>query len=285
MTLRPCKSPIIVNKRGKIGRMTVASPSSGPNTPLTQKNKPIISLGDVIRAPFKHSPGFLSTLSVKLCAALGSRTLVKVDGIENLQGENDPFIVVLNHNQKLEALSVPGLLMYLRDGKMIHFLADWNFCLVPGVWLFYHYGQVITIARKPAKPRFLNVFKPLFTSRESGFSQAQKALAEGRSVGIFPEGTTNRHPTELLKGFSGVAQLSLNANAAVLPIGIQFPEHDQTKPIPEHIPMALNIGRPMRPQPIEGKPKLEEIRAWHRQIMTAIADLSGKSWQPQNRRK
>ena len=285
MTLRPCRRPTIESRHGETGEMTVAPSSSGPKTPTKQKNQRIFSFGDVIRAPFKNSPGFLSSVSVKLCAALGTRTLVKVDGLENLQAENDPFIVVLNHNQKLEALSVPGVLMYLRDGKMIHFLADWNFCLVPGVWLFYHYGQVITIARKPAKPHFLNIFKPLFTSRESGFSRAQTALAEGRCVGVFPEGTTNRHPTQLLKGFSGAAQLSLKAQAPVLPIGIQFPDHDRTKPIPEHIPMSLNIGRPMRPKPVEGKPKLEEIRAWHRQIMTAIADLSGKSWQPQNRRK
>ncbi len=245
----------------------------------------IVSLGDVYRAPFVNSPGLGATLFVKLCAALGTRTLVQVEGVENLKKENDPVIIVLNHSQKLEALSVPGILMYLRDGKMVHFLADWNFCLVPGVWLFYHFGQVITIARKPAKPRFLNVFKPLFTSKEPGFGRAQTALAEGRSVGIFPEGTTNRHPTKLLKGFSGAAQLSLQTQVPILPVGIQFPDHDKTKPIPEFIPMALKIGRPMQPQAIKGKPKLEEIRVWHRQIMAAIADLSGKSWQPQNRRK
>ena len=265
--------------------MTATNSPVSSESAKSLKQRRIISLGDVYRAPFDKSPATLSTLCIKLCAALGSRTLVQVDGVENLKEENDPVIIVLNHSQKLEALSVPGILMYLRDGKIVHFLADWNFCLVPGVWLFYHFGQVITIARKPAKPRFLNVFKPLFTSREPGFGRAQTALAEGRSVGIFPEGTTNRHPTKLLKGFSGAAQLSLQTQVPILPIGIQFPDHDKTRPIPEHIPMALKIGRPMQPQAVKGKPKLEEIRAWHRQIMTAIADLSGKTWQPQNRRK
>ena len=265
--------------------MSTQPPSTPSKSTLPMAKRRLVSLADVYRAPFPYSPGLLNKIAVKTCALFGSRTLVAVEGEEHLQMNNDPMIVVLNHSQKLEALTVPGILIYLRGGRMIHFLADWNFCLVPGVWLFYHYGQVITIARKPAKPRFLNVFKPLFTSREPGFSRAQTALEEGRSVGIFPEGTTNRHPTKLLKGFSGAAQLSLQTQVPILPIGIQFPDHDKTKPIPEWIPMALKIGSPMKPQKTEGKPKLEEIRAWHRQIMAAIADLSGKSWQPQNRRK
>ncbi len=247
--------------------------------------KPLFSLADIWRQPTPNSPGFLCTLSIKLCAALGTPYVVSLEGLENLDPKHDPLIVVLNHNQKLEALYVPGLLMTLRDLKPIHFLADWNFCLVPGVWLFYHFGQVITIARKPAKPRFLNVFKPLFTSKEPGFARAQKALEAGRSVGIFPEGTTNRNPTELLRGFNGAAQLSLATQVPVLPIGLRFPGHDPSKPIPEMIPVAIKIGKPMVPAPVTGKPKLEEIRHWHRQIMTTIADLSGKSWQAKNRRK
>lgn len=259
--------------------------STGESSSVSLPPKRLVSLGDVFRAPFSNSPNWGATLAVKTCAAVGSRLLVSIQGEENLQATNDPFIAVLNHSQKLEALYVPGLLIYLRQGKIIHFLADWNFCLVPGVWLFYHYGQVITIARKPAKPRFLNVFKPLFTSREPGFARAQKALEAGRPVGIFPEGTTNRHPTKMLRGFNGAAQLSLQTGVPILPIGIQFPSHDTSRPIPEWIPMGLNIGSPMTPPKINGKAKLEEIRSWHRQIMTAIADLSGKTWQPQNRRK
>ena len=254
--------------------------------PTSSSNgRPLVSFTDLVRTPFPHSPGFLSTLAVKTCAAVGARFVVEISGQEHLHPDNDPFIVVLNHNQKLEALYVPGILIHLRKGKIIHFLADWNFCLVPGVWLFYHWGHVITIARKPAKPRFLNIFKPLFTSREPGFTRAERALAEGRPIGIFPEGTTNRNPTRLLKGFSGAAQLSLQTQVPVLPIGIRFPNHDRTKPIPECIPVSLNIGAPLDPQPVSGKPKLDQIRAWHRQIMTTIADLSGKTWQPQNRRK
>ncbi|MCS1411319.1 MAG: hypothetical protein M2R45_04518 [Verrucomicrobia subdivision 3 bacterium] len=265
--------------------MTIANTSADSSSPAESIYERVVRLGDVWRRRYTQAPSALSALSVKICASLGTQLLTNMEGGEHLHSENDPFIVVLNHNQKLEALYVPGLLMHLRQGKMIHFLADWNFCLVPGVWLFYHFGQVITIARKPAKPRFLNVFKPLFTSCEPGFARAQRALQEGRSIGIFPEGTTNRDPKNLLRGFNGAAQLSLQTQAPILPIGIRFPYHDPSKPIPEFIPMSLKIGHPMHPQPVDGKPKLEEIRGWHRQVMEMIGDLSGKSWQPRNRRK
>lgn len=244
-----------------------------------------ISLGDVWRATYRQSPGWISAFAVRICASIGARLLVKIEGAENLRTENDPFIVVLNHSQKLEALYLPGVLMHLRKGKIIHFLADWNFCLVPGVWFFYHFGQAIPVARKAAKPRFLNAFKPLFVRREPGLSRACRALKSGRSVGIFPEGTTNRDPKTLLQGSRGAAQLSLQTQSPILPIGVRFPFHDPASPIPECIPASLCAGKPMPPPPVNGKPSLREICGWHRQIMEAVAGLSGKSWQSRNRRK
>ncbi len=244
-----------------------------------------ISLGDVWRATYRQSPGCVSAFAVRICASIGSRLLVEIEGAENLRAENDPFIVVLNHSQKLEALYLPGVLMHLRQGKIIHFLADWNFCLIPGVWFFYHFGQAIPVARKPAKPRFLNAFKPLFVSREHGLSRARRALEARRSVGIFPEGTTNRDPKTLLRGSRGAAQLSLQTQSPILPIGVCFPFHDPASPIPECIPTSLCIGKPMPPPPVNGKPSIREICGWHRQIMETVAGLSGKSWQSQNRRK
>lgn len=244
-----------------------------------------IRIREIIASSYPHSPAFLSKCVVKMCAALGACFLMRIEGEENITRAPDPFIAVLNHNQKLEALFVPGLLMHLRDGRILHFIADWNFCLVPGVWFIYYYAQVIAIARKPAKPRFLNVFKPLLTSRESGFARAQKMLAEGRSVGVFPEGTTNRNPTQLLRGFHGAAQLSLQTQTPILPIGITFPQHDKTKPILECIPMQLHIGSLMSPPKIKGKARLVQIRSWHSEVMRAIAGLSGKAWQVHNQRQ
>ena len=244
-----------------------------------------ISLGDVWRATYRQSPGWINAFAVRICASIGARLLVEIEGAENLRAENDPFIAVLNHSQKLEALYLPGVLMHLRKGKVIHFLADWNFCLVPGVWFFYHFGQAIPIARKSAKPRFLNTLKPLFVSREPGLSRARRALESGRSIGIFPEGTTNRDPKTLLQGNRGAAQLSMQTQSPILPIGVCFPFHNSAAPIPECIPMSLRVGKLMFPSPVKGKPNLREICGWHRQIMETVASLSGKSWQAHSRRK
>lgn len=244
-----------------------------------------LSLGDVWGTTYRQSPDFISALAVRICASIGARWLVEIEGAENLRAENDPFIVVLNHSQKLEALYLPGVLMHLREGKIIHFLADWNFCLIPGVWFFYHFGQAIPIARKPAKPRFLNAFKPLFVGREPGFSRARRALERRGSVGIFPEGTTNRDPKTLLQGSRGAAQLSLQTQSPILPIGVRFPFHNSAAPIPECIPMSLRVGKLMFPTPVKGKPNLREVCGWHGQIMETVAALSGKSWQAHSRRK
>ena len=67
----------------------------------------------------------------------------------------DPFILVLNHNTKLEALLLPAFFLHARQGKALHFIADWNFKLVPGVAGIYRAGDVITLDRKPARPRWL----------------------------------------------------------------------------------------------------------------------------------
>ena len=55
--------------------------------------------------------------------------------------------MVLNHSQRSEAILIPGLFFFLRDGKRVHFMADWNFCLFPPVAILYRCAQVITLAR------------------------------------------------------------------------------------------------------------------------------------------
>ena len=56
-----------------------------------------------------------------------------VYGAGPLLSAPDPFILAVNHTQYAEALIIPTLMMFLRGGKPIHFLSDWNFLLIPGV--------------------------------------------------------------------------------------------------------------------------------------------------------
>ena len=250
------------------------------SSPITRR---VPSWSEIWTRRYRHSPCLGTSLATRIGATLGKRWLLGIEGGADYRPENDPYIAVLNHSQKLEAIFLPSFLFHLREGGVIRFMGDWNFCLVPPVWFFYHFGRVITVARKPARPRFLNIFKPWFVQRGSGLLQARRTLEEGGSIGLFPEGTTNRNPGELLPGFSGAARLSLQTGVPVLPIGVRFPGHDPSLPIPECIPMVMRVGDLMSPPAVRGTPGRAVVRDWHRSIMESIASLSGKAWKSSRR--
>jgi 1-acyl-sn-glycerol-3-phosphate acyltransferase len=106
----------------------------------------------------------------------------------------------------------------------------------------------------------------------------------GRSVGLFPEGTVNRDPRRLLRGRFGAARLSLETGAPVLPVGIRFIGSPSGRDRGDSgLPMSIHIGAPLTPPPeqaeaVGGKVSIIAVRAWHGEIMTAIASLCGKTW-------
>lgn len=222
--------------------------------------------------------------------SLARRHLVGVEGmLESIHPDNDPFILVLNHNQRLESVLVPNILIFYRGGKLLHFMADWNFMLMPGVATLYRRSGVILVDRKDAKPKFLNVFKPLFKQETTAFQRAAVRLREGGSVGIFPEGTINRDPQRLMRGLPGAAKLALETGVKVVPVGIRFPLLKAAETIRDGAKMSLHIGASIPAPPVAdpSKPNRDEIRAFHAEIMSSLATLSGKSWHPeaQKRRK
>lgn len=219
-----------------------------------------------------------------LYASLG-RDIVTVHGADRLASGQDPFIAVMNHSTRLEALLLPALFAFERNGKLVRFIADWNFALIPGLATVLRAGDSILLVRKPARPAFLNVFRPAFERKGPAFEQAARVLHEGGSIGIFPEGTTNRHPTRLLRGFDGAARLSLEARAPVLPVGIRFPGQPENRPIRDRSPMEIFIGQPLHPPQHAGDASRDDVRAWHAHIMREIGRLSGKSWDSDSTRR
>src|SRR6516225_2785164 len=115
----------------------------------------------------------LDRMLVRGVALIGRSRIHSIAGLEHIAPEHDPFILALNHGTRLEALLVPPLLFLLRRGRRIHFIADWNFRIIPGIGLLYRRAGVITVAHKPARPRFLNILKPLFTDALSPTEQAR----------------------------------------------------------------------------------------------------------------
>jgi 1-acyl-sn-glycerol-3-phosphate acyltransferase len=218
-------------------------------------------------------------LLLRALALLATRHIVAVHGLEHVRPALDPFILVANHSTRREAVLVPALLFLHRGGRIVHFLADWNFQLIPGVGLIYSRAGVITITRKSARPRFLNILKPLYRQRLSTMERAAELLAAGRSVGVFPEGTANRDGSGLLRGRRGAARLSLETGVPVIPLGIRFPGVDPAGPIPRKTPMELHIGAPLRPPlAASAAASSSEVGAWHSVIMSEIAQLSGRTW-------
>ncbi len=238
-------------------------------------------MADAWRRELPHLSGAPGTRAIcRLLSAWAARHVRGVTGIEHVLAEKDPFILALNHSQRVEALILPAFLIHQRGGKLIHFLADWNFLLVPLVGTAIRASGAIVVGRKRARPRCLDVFRRHLVPARSPFARAVETLAAGRPVGIFPEGTTNPDPARLLAGDSGAARLSLATGVPVVPGGIRFPGTAAPRRIPPLAPLELRIGTPLQPPGRTARPAPAVLRAWHAMIMGEIARLSGKSWEP-----
>jgi 1-acyl-sn-glycerol-3-phosphate acyltransferase len=251
--------------------MSPAASTSVPDLPAP---------GDILRWPLPEQ-GLGNRLLIRALALLARRQVLTFSGAEHVHPDRDPFILAVNHSTRNEAVLLPALLFLHRGGRIIHFLADWNYRLIPGVGLIYRRAKTVTVTRKPARPRLLNVFKPLYRYRLTALERARGELASGRSVGFFPEGAVNRDPGRLLPGRRGAARLSLETGTKVIPVGIRFPGVAPKHPIADHAAMAIHIGAPLVPPPCAAQPApLADVRAWHAAIMSEIGRLSGKAWDP-----
>ncbi len=248
----------------------------GPMPRLTPSD---LAFRDIWSQPLPAADRLSSRLWLRAMTLYARRHVLSIEGpLHLLQPENDPFIVAINHNQRLESVLVPALLFFYRGGKPIHFLADWQMMMVPVVASLYRHGQAIIVTQKQARPRFLNIFKRLFHEELSATERARRCLENGRSLGLFPEGTMNRDPAKLLCGRSGTARLALQCGVPVIPLGIRFPLLPPGSPIPDGARMSLHIGDPLHPPPLASEPTPEDINLFHLGIMARLAQVSGKSW-------
>jgi 1-acyl-sn-glycerol-3-phosphate acyltransferase len=247
-----------------------------------------LTWGEVWRQPLPFLSHSLPsrTLCRVLIGLLGHR-IIDVRGLQHLAPEKDPFIIALNHTHRIEAMLVPALLMYYRGGKLIHFLSDWNFQLIPIVASIIRRCEPIIVTRKSARPRFLNVLKPLFEDPVPVVERTRQRLKAGAPVGMYPEGTLNRNPVQLLRGYHGTARLSLETGIPVVPVGIRFPEHHSSRPIPDRAKMAIHIGLSLQPpsRSPSTEPSAQQVREWHEIIMKTISELSLKTWSVHNSRQ
>jgi 1-acyl-sn-glycerol-3-phosphate acyltransferase len=234
----------------------------------------MLSWYSLLTTPYRHPPERRATRWVIRATLLALGPFVRsVEGVDRLRWQEGPFVVALNHSQRTEAFLVPALLAWLRGGRIVRFLADWNFMLLPPVFALYKSARVIPVTSKPARPRFLTGLRSLLTSPPTGFACARQCLGRGRPVGVFVEGTTNRNPTRLLRGRRGAARLSLDADVPILPVGIRFPDHDDPDlPVADDEPLSVHVGHPLSP------PASDDLPRWHAAIMRAVANCSDTTW-------
>ena len=125
--------------------MTAAT-ESAPIGKSGAAKPPTPGVWEIIRRPFPHQKWRpLTRFLTKAFFALYRNRYVTIEGLEHISPANDPFILVANHNQRPEVVLIPAALFFNRDGKPIHFMADWNFKLIPGVAVLYSCGQIITV--------------------------------------------------------------------------------------------------------------------------------------------
>lgn len=246
--------------------------------PLGPSGVPTVCQALRRRLPFAR---FLDRLLLRFVTLVARRQVLAITGVEHILGPQ-PFILALNHSIRREAVVVPALLVFHRGGRLIHFWSDWVYRLIPGLALILRRAGTIVVITKPGRPRALNIFKPLFAPKRPAIEQARAHLMAHRPIGVFPEGTANRNRRRLLPGRYGTARLSLETGVAVVPAGIVFPNAPAgTGPIPERETMEIRIGAPLVPPRCAGlRPSYDEIRAWHAVVMSEIARLSGKTWEP-----
>lgn len=217
---------------------------------------------------------------LRLAATLAQGQVRDILGWERVLPEHDPFILVANHGSRREALYLTAALMLARGGRPVHFLADWNFRLIPGVGYLYRRSGAITVTRKDARPRLLNRLKPRYLDATGPLEQARARLQAGAPIALFPEGTVNRHPGRLLRGRYGAARLSLETGVPILPVGIRFlGEPLAGRRADSASSMEIRIGAPCPPPPCApGPAPIAAVRLWHERVMTEIAVLCGKAW-------
>lgn len=241
-------------------------------------------LADLWRWPLPHhrnSP--VNRFLNRAVIALIRSRIESVSGLEHILERHGAFIVAANHESRRDAVILPAVLLMARGGLPVHFLADWNFKLIPGVAALYARSGAITVSGKPARPAILEPLRPLLGGDRSPYDAARAALEDGRPVGIFPEGTTNRDTSRLLRGRYGCARLSLECRAPVVPVGITYPGHERSPRKPPDARARLVIASPMSPPacPRGERAGTPIVRRWHADIMHAIADLCRKPWHKQ----
>lgn len=233
-------------------------------------------------------PSAVDRVLLRSLTAVFGRAVEESD-LAPIAGIPDPAIYAFNHNNSFEVLAVPPKLIRARGDRPIHFFVDWMFLHIPVIGWILRHGQPIPVYTKPARFRIGERYRQSRLA-VSPLDTALDLLAEGRCVGIFPEGTRNPDPSTLRRGRLGLGHLIALSDAPVVPIGIAFVGAANRRRVPHIGRIRVRIGEPLafrdrraRLREVGSAPERRAVlRRVSREVidltMLALSALSGKAY-------
>ena len=209
---------------------------------------------------------FCEILLFPLTRLLGRRRYVGIDRI----GVPGPILVVANHISHIDP--VYDTVFIRKSGRWPHVLAKASLWKIPLV------GKVLTGTQQIPVERGGG-------AGGQALDAATKALREGRTVLIYPEGTVTKDPDRWpMRPRPGVAVLALTGNVTVIPVA-HWGSHEvytsyqrglKLKPLPRK-DVHVVAGEPIDLSQWQGKPvDARAIRDVSYLIMTTIRDMVGQ---------
>jgi 1-acyl-sn-glycerol-3-phosphate acyltransferase len=197
------------------------------------------------------------------CAIIGfvSRLLwrASIEGVEHLP-RGGPFILVGNHCSNLDPLMM-GWASGHQIGRVVHFMAKIEMRRWPIIgWLATQSG--VYFVRRGEADRAAQRF-------------SLEALAAGRPIAMFPEGTRSRNG-HLREGRPGAALIALRSGAPLVPAAVSgthriFPGRSRW---PRPTRVRIRIGEPFSlPHRPAGRLDRAELAEGTERIMSAIEEL------------
>lgn len=188
----------------------------------------------------------------------------KVKGLRHVPGTG-PVIIASNHLSFSDSIFMP-----LVVPRKVTFLAKSEYFTSPGPKGLLKKLTFIALGQVP-------VDRSGGRRSEAALITGLKVLAEGKCLGIYPEGT--RSPDgRLYKGRTGIARLAIESGAPIIPVAMFNTEKIQPTGtvMPKVMRVEMIFGEPMY---FEGdSTDLLHLRDVTDKIMSKIQELSGQEY-------
>ncbi len=191
----------------------------------------------------------------------------KVEGLEHIPGEG-PAILASNHLSFSDSIFLP-----LVVPRRVTFLAKSDYFTTRGLKGRLKAGFFRGVGQVP-------VDRSGGRASQAALDTAKRVLAEGKLLGIYPEGT--RSPDgRLYRGKTGVARMALEADVKVIPCAMvnTFDIQPPGKVLPRLMPVVMRIGKPLDFSRYAG---MEDdrfvLRSMTDEIMYELMQLSGQEY-------